>query len=94
MSDQIKPATRHYFTAGELREALAELPADTPIYVRGYEDGVNYATELVRVRVFPFVNSGTWYYGEHEVSHCATDDTLTEEGYELAGDHLNEGGNE
>lgn len=94
MNEQIKPTTRPYFTAGELARALADIPEDTPIYVRGYEEGVNYATALVRAQVIPFAYSGAWYYGEHEVPYGKGDGRAIEEGYELAGTHIRDNGEE
>lgn len=49
----------------ELRDALAELPDDLRVVVRGYEGGVNDAGGLRQYEVALNVNDA-WYYGAHE----------------------------
>ena len=49
----------------ELIEALSEVDPDLPVYVRGYEDGVDDVTAVQPVTVVRDVWPDTWYYGDH-----------------------------
>jgi hypothetical protein len=54
--------------ASELIALLKQLPPDTKILVRGYEDGYNDIIELKPVRV-QHNPDADWYYGEYAVSY-------------------------
>jgi len=75
-------------TAGYLIGLLKDLPSDTPLLVRGYEDGVDYVTSIEAVKVHLFQND-EWYYGQHQPSP----DGLCE-GVMLCGEHVKNPNNE
>jgi hypothetical protein len=75
-------------TAGDLVGILKDLPPETPVFVRGYEDGVNYVTSVEPTKVRLFENS-EWYYGQHEI-----DPDGPVEGVELTGAHVPNPSNE
>ena len=52
-------------TAAELIEQLRKHPADLPVYVLGYEGGVDDITNVVPIRVHRDVNTAS-YYGKHD----------------------------
>lgn len=54
-------------TAARLIEKLSELPPDTPIFVRGYEDGLDDVKCILPTRVVLDYYS-EWYYGSHKVT--------------------------
>jgi hypothetical protein len=54
-------------TASELIQQLKELPPDTKIVVRGYEDGYNDILKLRTIKIKPIENAH-WYLGEYENS--------------------------
>ena len=54
-------------TAQELINHLQNLPPETKVVVRGYEDGYNDIQELRSVRIKPNENSH-WYDGKYEDS--------------------------
>ncbi|MEI6822311.1 MAG: hypothetical protein WCL51_10265 [Bacteroidota bacterium] len=51
-------------TASELIEQLKQLPPDTKIVIRGYEDGYNDILQLKAIKIKPLINSN-WYDGEY-----------------------------
>lgn len=51
-------------TAKELIHLLQELPPETKIVVRGYEDGYNDIHQLKPVKLRKDMNA-KWYYGEY-----------------------------
>lgn len=76
-------------TAGGLIEELQKLDPSTPLFVRGYEGGVDYVTEVVPVKVKLFVFT-EGYYGEHDIpaSYQKVDETELVGGVELYGQHV------
>jgi hypothetical protein len=54
-------------TASELIHHLKQLPPDTKILIRGYEDGYNDIIKLKPVRV-KHNPDADWYYGEYAAS--------------------------
>lgn len=52
-------------TAKELINHLKDLPPETKICIRGYEDGVDYVSLLRKAKIIKSANS-EWYYGEHQ----------------------------
>lgn len=54
-------------TAQELINHLQNLPPETKVVIRGYEDGYNDILELRSVKIKPNENSH-WYDGEYEDS--------------------------
>lgn len=88
MADPITPTGRVYFTAGDLAAALAQLPPDTPLFVRGYEGDVDYVTEVLPTRVRLFANPED-YYGQHQQQPRRTpDEDYPTAGYEISGEHV------
>lgn len=61
---QRDPASR--MTVAELIHALSAFPPDLPVYVRGYEAGVDDVSSLRDVSVVRDIHSES-YYGRHEV---------------------------
>lgn len=53
-------------TVAELIEALGKHPGELPVYVSGYEDGVDDVTGVKQVQVRRDVNP-EWCYGDHDV---------------------------
>ena len=51
-------------TAKELINCLKELPPETHICVKGYEDGLDYIQLLREAKIIHNANS-EWYYGSH-----------------------------
>lgn len=51
-------------TANELIQHLQQLPPDTRIVIRGYEDGYNDILQLKPVKIKPKENAD-WYDGEY-----------------------------
>jgi len=49
-----------------MRKALANLPDDAPLFVSGYEDGLDDANGLERVLAVALHRNTAWYYGAHE----------------------------
>lgn len=75
-------------TAGELIAVLLDLDADTEVFVRGYEEGVNSVVGVRPVRVDKFAHS-QWYYGQHdEVSFESYGEDSDVIGVEIIGEHL------
>lgn len=75
-------------TARELIAILSDLDADTEVFVRGYEEGVNSVVGVRPMRVAKFTHS-EWYYGQHgEVSSDSSVDDATVVGVEIVGEHL------
>jgi hypothetical protein len=74
-------------TIHELIEALKELPGDWPVYVRGYEGGVN---DVVEIEPAHFDRNVNWqyYYGQHEQRHGDE----THNGVALTGRNRNQAG--
>jgi hypothetical protein len=52
-------------TAKELINCLKELPPETHICVKGYEDGLDYVQLLREAKILQDRNN-EWYYGSHE----------------------------
>jgi hypothetical protein len=52
-------------TAKELINCLKELPPETHICVKGYEDGLDYVQLLREAKIIHNANS-EWYYGNHQ----------------------------
>ncbi|MBD8056874.1 hypothetical protein ICV35_24825 [Rhodococcus ruber] len=78
----------HGLTAGELIAILRDLDADTEVFVRGYEDGVNSVVGGRPIRVNKFAH-GQWYYGQHdEVSFDSDRQDSDVIGVEIVGEHL------
>ena len=76
------------YTAKTLAEELLKLPPDTPVFVRGYEDGVNSVVRVEKDRFQLFVNTeDEWWVGQHDRD---PDDEagLVVEGVELVGDRI------
>ncbi len=57
-------------TALELINHLQNLPPETKVVVRGYEDGYNDILQLKRVKI-KHKNDSHWYDGEFEYSNDA-----------------------
>ncbi len=74
-------------TAKELINQLQQLPPDTKILIRGYEDGYNDIRELKPRRVKPNPVA-EWYYGEFADSG----DKDAIDAIELFGENKNEEG--
>ena len=53
-------------TAIELIQKLQEVASDTPIVIRGYEDGFNNIQKLVERKIVSHTNQESDYYGEFE----------------------------
>lgn len=53
-------------TAAELIAKLADFDPSTPVYVRGYEDGIDDVDSVTTVHVRRDVHD-EWYYGSHAV---------------------------
>lgn len=71
-------------TASELILKLQEIPPETRIVIRGYEDGYNDILQLLPVKIKLNVNEH-WYEGAHEKSV----DNEGSEAVELYGDNKN-----
>lgn len=71
-------------TASELILKLQEIPPETRIVIRGYEDGYNDILQLLPVKIKLNVNEH-WYEGAHEKSS----DNEGSEAVELYGDNKN-----
>ncbi|MCA1695448.1 MAG: hypothetical protein LC749_12335 [Actinobacteria bacterium] len=69
-------------TVEELIEELAYLPGEWPVYVRGFEGGVNDVTLVDRAHFQRDANTRS-YYGQHERSRG--EDTPPPNGVELWG---------
>lgn len=52
-------------TVGELIEKLRELDPELPVYIPGYEAGINDLGAATAVQVYRNVHT-EWYYGAHE----------------------------
>lgn len=52
----------------QLIARLQKLDPEIPVFVRGYEGGVNDVSHLRAVRVLRNANSDIPYYGKHEVN--------------------------
>jgi hypothetical protein len=52
-------------TAKELINHLKDLPTETKICVKGYEDGLDYISLLRKAKIIKSANA-EWYYGEHQ----------------------------
>ena len=67
-------------TVAELIEKLKKFDGDLPVYVRGYEDGIDDATRQTEIRVCRDYYKET-YYGKHETVAAFEDeddyDTVT-----------------
>jgi len=57
-------------TAQQLIQHLQNLPPETKIVIRGYEDGYNDILELKRVKIKTKEND-YWFEGEYEISDDA-----------------------
>lgn len=66
----------------ELRELLKTLPDEAPMFVRGYEGGVDDIVGADPTRVKLNAND-RWYYGDHEPTYDGDDTNWDAEGYEL-----------
>ena len=67
-------------TAEELIKALKKLPKNTRIVVSGYEGGYNDADMPTVENMYVLeenVNTGVWYYGNHELGNSKSDDDPT-----------------
>jgi len=69
-------------TAGYLADLLKDLPADTPLFVRGFEGGVHYVTSVEARKVRLFAND-KWHDGQHQ-----TDEEGDCEGVEIVGQRI------
>jgi hypothetical protein len=65
----------------QLCELLKTLPGDAPVFVRGYEGGVDDIERADPIRVKLNAND-RWYYGAHEPTYPG-DANWDAEGYQL-----------
>lgn len=81
-----KHTRSHPFTVSQMIDALAKLPPDALLYVRGYEEGMHDATAPDKIRLTRNVNEyGPWYYGPHTAQSPYDETEAPEVGYYIAG---------
>lgn len=52
-------------TAKDLIDCLVQFPPDTPIIIRGYEEGYNDILHIIPRMIIPHPEQKTDYYGEY-----------------------------
>jgi hypothetical protein len=72
-------------TAAELIQSLQQLPPETKIVIRGYEDGYNDILKLRQVRI-KYYPDAEWYYGVY--SNSRDPDAI--DAIDLYGENINE----
>lgn len=71
----------------ELIEKLQQLPTDTRIIIRGYEDGYNDILSLIPRMIIPHPDQKADYYGEYVTARTEEEEKVATKAVELYGEN-------
>ena len=74
-------------TAAELIQSLQQLPPDTRIIIRGYEEGYNDILRLIPRKIIPHPEQNRDYYGEFTDAISESDKLAGVKAVELFGEN-------
>lgn len=75
-------------TAKELIQKLQQLPPDTRIVIRGYEEGYNDILRLIPLMIIPHPKQKADYYGEYTSARTEKDKINAIRAVELYGENI------